>query len=157
MWETLCTMEKLNSMMLAFPSTAKYHRSKPVSKPSTPYVTRLANIAIELEGFNDLSNAQLYEKASELDDNLRNLALATPELWEEQDVSLASLLMQHLHSYICLRIHLPLSFRQASAETSASRAACTQACMGMIPRYVTLSSLLPGVFPRRVLDRNSVV
>lgn len=145
-------MEKLESMMFAFPSTTKYHRRRPALKPSTPYVTRLSNIAIELEDINNLTNAQLYQKASELDGNLRDLALATPGVWEQRDTSLPSLLMQHLHSYICIRVHLPLSLRQVSEETSASRAACTKACMELVPRYVAVASLMPRIFPRRFLD-----
>ena len=145
-------MEKLKSMMFAFPSTTKYHRRRPALKPSTPYVTRLANIAIELEDIDDLTNAQLYQKATELDGNLRDLVLATPGVWEQREASLPSLLMQHLHTYICLRVHLPLSLRQVSEETSASRAACTQACVGLVPKYVAISSSLPRALPRRFLD-----
>ncbi|KAF7551933.1 hypothetical protein G7Z17_g4677 [Cylindrodendrum hubeiense] len=152
MWECLCSMEKVNSMMFAFPSTTRYRREKTEPRAPTSYISQLANITIGLEDITELSDPQLYKKVSELDGDLRRLVPATPERLGQHETRLAALVMQQLHSYICMRVHMTLGLRPPSPDTSHSRKACTEACLQVTQRYMTLSSLLSSGFPRRVFD-----
>ncbi|KAH6879555.1 hypothetical protein B0T10DRAFT_413088 [Thelonectria olida] len=154
LWDCLCSLEKLNFMMFSFPATLRHDRGKPKpggtggKQPSAPYISRLSNIAIELEDINaaqggSLSESEIYETVSRLDGNLRELASSSPEWWSEhQQLQVPALLMQHVHHYIAMRVHLPLSLRSAvSPQTTYSRGACTEACSGLIRIYLRLRSL----------------
>ncbi|KPM43734.1 hypothetical protein AK830_g2774 [Neonectria ditissima] len=166
LWECLCSMDKFNSLLFAFPSATRYYRGKvkPLlinGNPSAPsFVSRLSYIAVELQEVSDrqakaLSDAELYEKISKLDTELREVASSSPEWWaEEQEPVMRGLIMQYFHSYITMRVHAPLSLRPGSSpQASYCRASCTEACSGLIRRYVKLCPMLPsGFFLRRLLD-----
>jgi hypothetical protein len=154
LWDCLCSLEKLNFMMFAFPATPRHDRGEPKpgviggKQSSAPYISRLSNIAIELEDINaaqanSLSESEIYEKVSTLDGNLRELASSSPEWWSEHpQLRVPALLMRHVHHYIAMRVHLPLSLRSTpSPQTTYSRGACTEACSGLIRIYLTLRSL----------------
>ncbi|KAK7425576.1 hypothetical protein QQZ08_007899 [Neonectria magnoliae] len=166
LWECLCSMDKFNSLLFAFPSATRHYRGKPKplvinGKPAVAsYISRLSHIAVQLQDVSDtkakvLSDAELYEKILKLDTELHELMSMSPDWWpDQQDPPMPALMMQYFHSYITMRVHAPLSLRPGpSTPASYCQGACTEACSGLIRRYVKLCPLLPsGFFLRRLLD-----
>jgi hypothetical protein len=94
-----------------------------------------------------------------LSHELQILASQTPEAWW---VGAAhgvlgldyDRLVQLLHFYIALRVHLPIALRQSpSSESIYSHLSCVTACQSLIQRYLLLGQSLPaGLFLSEMMD-----
>ena len=125
------------------------------------YLNRLTDITTKIQYLDDMSSTQgsgpeLYASALELDRELRVLASQTPKSWWDEDVEHVKPdhIVQILHHYIIMRVHLPFTMRRdPGQEYIYSRLACMDACESVAQRYQSLRRILPsGIFLSQILD-----
>ncbi|KAJ9603199.1 hypothetical protein H2200_012494 [Cladophialophora chaetospira] len=125
------------------------------------YVQRLTDITSKFYSLDDSGatgggNDQAYATALELDRELRVLSSQTTRSWWNQDTTQLKpeSMCQLLHYYFMMRVHLPFTMRQNSADGNAySRLTCMEACEEVAQRYQALRRLLPsGIFLSPMLD-----
>jgi hypothetical protein len=124
-------------------------------------LTRIATKVQNLDHLCELrrSNAEISSFASMLSHELQTLASQTPEAWwvgaAHGTLGLDyDRLVQLLHFYIALRVHLPIALRQSpSSESLYSHISCVTACKSLVQRYLLLGQSLPaGLFLSVMMD-----
>jgi hypothetical protein len=166
LWKFVCIAERLQSLLLAFPSitTSKcYNELGPAfidgRAVATNFLFRLSDVVAKIgdvvnSGTNNLSDNELYDAVSILNNELHSLASsAPPQWWHDTDsLPLPDLFTQYLFNYAMLRTHLPLFLRQiSSSRSSTSWERCIQACRALVDGYLKLCHQMP-YFINRIID-----
>lgn len=171
LWDLICAADRLLGMVLNLPPDTSRHqrittRSLSIDGvvQSQAYLHRLTDIANRIQYLDDLNtlhgpSTELYTSAFKLAGELKVLASQTPEswwAWDVRDVQAAEPdhLVQFLHYYVTMRVHLPFTMRQdPGGQYSDSRLACIDACESLVQRYRFLGRRLPpGFFLSEMLD-----
>ncbi|EXJ90331.1 hypothetical protein A1O1_03430 [Capronia coronata CBS 617.96] len=168
LWEMLCSIDRILAMILNLPPgtwrfqhTAREELVVDGVVQVHAYLTKLTDIACRLQSLDDLSTAEgsiadVYASALELDRELRVLASHTPKSWWDEDPGNVrpEHIVQHLHFYIMMRVHLPFTMRgNPDDEYVFSRLACLDACETVARRYQLVRRVFPsGMFLSRILD-----
>ncbi|KAJ5613354.1 hypothetical protein N7510_006548 [Penicillium lagena] len=167
-WELICSADRLLSMVMNIPTDTSRHKqtNEPaliidgVVQPGV-YLRRLTDLAGKIQLLDDLnfapeSSTELYTSALELVRELRALASQTPESWWARGTERveADHIVQMMHFYISMRVHLPFTMRpDAGEEYFYHRLACMDACESIAHRYLFLRRKLPpGFFLLGILD-----
>jgi hypothetical protein len=168
LWEFFCSAERLLCLVLnRTPITQRLE--SPQSKPLlisgsvivTNYLKRLTDITARFHLLDDMDTspgfgAQSYASSLELDKELRMLAQEVPPSWWNLSVeqSKPDKLLQLVHYYCMMRVHLPFTMRQTPNNGNVySRLTCMEACEAVCERYQALRHVLPsGIFVSPILD-----
>jgi hypothetical protein len=168
LWEFFCSAERLLCLVLnRTPITQRLE--SPQSKPLllsgnvvvTNYLRRLTDITARFHLLDETEpspgfGAQSYASSLELDKELRMLAQEVPLSWWDLSVeqSKPDKLLQLVHYYCMMRVHLPFTMRQAPNNGNVySRLTCMEACEAVCERYQALRHVLPsGIFVSPILD-----
>ncbi|KAL3442785.1 hypothetical protein BJX65DRAFT_286246 [Aspergillus insuetus] len=171
LWSLICAADGLLGMLLNVPSIIRCHHE------TTPrlfcidgvvqtrnYFYHLTRIATKIQHLDHLcelrrANAEASSFASMLSRELQILASRTPEAWWVGAAHGAlgldyDRLVQLLHFYIALRVHLPVALRQSpSSDGIHSHTSCIDACQSLVQRYLLLGQSLPaGLFLSEMID-----
>jgi hypothetical protein len=171
LWDLICAADKLLGMMLNLSPITSSHRQGTTDSVSINgvvqndvYLCRLTNIANkvqDLDHFNIFNGprTEACTLAMELSRELNTLGSQTPAAWwsggmYDTNNFHPDHIVQFLHYYIAMRIHLPLTLRQCQGgENLLNRLACVDACMSILQRYQILNRRLPpGLFLSEMLD-----
>jgi hypothetical protein len=171
LWDLICAADRLLGMVLNLPPiTIHSQQARPHSLSihgivqTRVYLYRLTNIANKVQDLDRLSTSnesrtEGYNSALKLSAELKDLASQTPESWWSGGVHGTKNvhpdhIVQFLHYYVVMRIHLPLTLRQGlDAGNLSNCLACVDACVSMVQRYQFLSQRLPpGLFLSEMLD-----
>lgn len=169
LWEMICSIDRILAMILNLPpATARLQQMarQAVTLDGVvqvhAYLTRLTDIACRVQTLDDMitaegSIAEAYATALELDGELKVLASHVPKFWwhhEDPENVKPEHIVQSLHFYITVRVHLPFCMRgHPDDEYVFSRLACLSACENVARRFQLLRRILPsGMFLSRVLD-----
>lgn len=160
-WELISTADRLLGLIINIPpDTNRYNHTKHqplaingVIQPAV-YFKRLTDIAGKIHRLDDLDmthqfDSEVYASALELCRELRELASETPQSWWIRDGNRVEPdhIVQLMHYYILVRIHLPFILSQHSGEEYLySRLACMDACEAVLQRYLVLRRILPPGF-----------
>lgn len=160
-WEFISAADRLLGMIVNLPPDTTRHPKIPdlsltvdgVVQPAV-YFRRLIDIAGKIHYLDDVNTAQrssteVYTSGLELVRELHALASQTPESWWaiDNDRIKADSVVQFLHCYILVRVHMPFTVRQDPREEYVySRLACMDACESVVQRYLVIRRLLPGGF-----------
>ncbi|EXJ80775.1 hypothetical protein A1O3_07059 [Capronia epimyces CBS 606.96] len=174
LWELICSPDRLLAMLVNLPSgTRRFWRPtnelalviNGVVQPPT-YLAYLSDFANRVQSLEDMSKAEglgpeVYASVLELDKDMRMLASHTPRPWwtEETEPRNSGRVLQVMHFYILLRVHLPFAMRrQPNEEYFYSRLTCMDACESVVERYPFLRLAVPsGAFIARLLDLQAFV
>lgn len=162
LWRLVCIIERLQSLLLAFSSTTFskcYNETGPAFTDGrvvpVNFLFRLSDVVVQIghlvnSGTNNLSDNELYEATSNLNNDLLSLASsAPPQWWHDTDslLPLSDQITQYLYHYAMLRTHLPLFLRQiSSSRPSSNWEECIQACRALVNGYLKLHQLMPETF-----------
>ncbi|GKZ27415.1 hypothetical protein AbraIFM66951_004195 [Aspergillus brasiliensis] len=171
LWDLICATDRLLGMVLNLPPITRHHRQTHTNAVSIGgivqhqrYLGRLTDISKKIPDLDYLNiserpRTEEYTFALDLFRELQVLASQTPPAWWSGELHGAksvdpSHLVQFLHHYIAMRIHLPLTLRQGPGEESLSNClSCVDACTSIIKLYQLLSPKLPpGLFLCEMLD-----
>ncbi|KAJ5974803.1 hypothetical protein N7481_008510 [Penicillium waksmanii] len=171
LWDLICAADRLLGMVLNIPPITGRHQQLANHSVSINgivqtrvYLCRLTDIANKIQDLDliskfNASGTKNYEFTLELSRELKALASQTPEAWWSGGVhgtnnAHPDHIVQFLHYYVAMRIHLPLSLRQGpGGENLFNCLACVAACESMVQRYQLLSQTLPpGLFLSEMLD-----
>lgn len=168
LWELINASNKLLGMVLNVPPDNGRHEQKGnqevtidgVVQPRA-YLSKLIYIVGEIPHLDETNVAgdsatALYTPASELISELNELVSQTRESWWTINMERVEPdhIVQFIHHYVTMRLHLPFAMRQDSIEKGLhSRVACMNACIFVVQRYQFLCRMLPpGFFLSRILD-----
>ncbi|KAM3065698.1 hypothetical protein ACMFMG_011403 [Clarireedia jacksonii] len=166
LWRFVCIAERLQSLLFAFPSTTTskcYSELGPAFIDGraipTNFLFRLSDVVAKIgqvvnSGTNNLSDNELYDAISILNNELHSLASAAPLQWwhATDNLPLPDQFIQYLFHYAMLRTHLPLFLRQVSSSRySTSWKECIHACRALVDGYLKLYQLMP-FFIKRIID-----
>lgn len=171
LWDLICATDRLLGMILNLSPITGCHQGTTANVVSVNgivqnqvYLCRLTDIANkvqDLDRFSILNGPGMDACAFALDlsRELKTLASQTPETWwlgavyDRNNVYLDHI-VQFLHYYVAMRIHLPLTLRQCpDGENYFNRLACIDACESMLQKYQFLGRKLPpGLFLSEILD-----
>lgn len=171
LWNLICAADRLLGMILNLPPITSRHQqaiSHSISidgiVQNQVYLCRLTNIATKIQDLDQFSMSngskmEAYTFALQLSRELKELASQTPEAWWSGGVHGVDNvhpdhIVQFLHFYVAMRVHLPLTLRQGTdGENFFNCLACVDACESMVQRYEFLSCRLPpGLFLSEMLD-----
>ncbi|KAJ5365218.1 hypothetical protein N7517_008104 [Penicillium concentricum] len=171
LWDLICAADRLLGMILNIsPITGRHEQLTNQSLSingivqTRLYLFRLTDIANKIQDLDlirksNVPGTESYAFALELSRELKALASQTPEAWWSGGVHGANNvqpdhIVQFLHYYVAMRIHLPLSLRQGpDGENLFNCLACVAACESMVQRYQLLRRTLPpGLFLSEILD-----
>jgi hypothetical protein len=172
LWDVICAADRLLGVVLNLsPITSSYQMATTYAVTidgivqNQVYLYRLTDIANKIQALDQLSTSNSFSTESytfslEISRDLKTLASQTPETWWSQGVHdgansvYPDHIVQFLHYYIAMRIHLPMALRQGpDNETLFSCLACINACESIVQRYQLLSRRLPpGLFLSGMLD-----
>ncbi|KAL3483179.1 hypothetical protein BJX62DRAFT_220709 [Aspergillus germanicus] len=171
LWSLICAADGLLGMLLNVPSIIRSHQetTPPLLSINGVVQTReyfycLTRIATKVQHLDHLcelrrSNTEISSFAPMISHELQTLASQTPEAWwvgaAHGTLGLDyDRLVQLLHFYIALRVHLPIALRQSpSSESIYSHISCVTACQSLVQRYLLLGQSLPaGLFLSEMMD-----
>ena len=169
LWKSICTVDRFIGMIFNLPLGTAAHTFRPPKKIvsdtgmvlTQSFMANLANIGCRIQEIDEAyivqaPEAELHEKVSWADQELRSLGNATtPEWWTlPPSCSFADHLVQYWYHYFTVRTHLQLALRTSTdSQQTYSYIACLQSSRAMAARYVNVRGLLPAAFfAGRVLD-----
>jgi len=124
------------------------------------YLDSLADITTKDRYFDNghvmqVSSAERWTVALELDRDIKVLASQVPRSWWSMNIEVLCIdkILQMLHYYILVRVHLPVVMQQNPRdEFIYSYLTCADACEAVAQRYIDFRPLIPGIFFARILD-----
>ena len=168
LWESICAVDRITSMMWSLPLSTKDHPlpKRPIIGPQGQvdpkgYLYSLVEIAgrvIEVDSMYSSNKPvmELFNVVMENDRELRTLSSLTPKDWRKihwTELSIDAIL-QYWHQYLTVRTHLQLALKHYEGQEFAYNfVTCLDACQDMAKRYTTTRPVLPGgFFANRVID-----
>lgn len=170
LWNLICAADRLLGMLLNLPSITNCRHQSPTLPVSIDgivqtqvYLYRLTVIADKVHCLDQIStygrSRDILSFSSALSQDLQILASQAPATWWSgvvhgaQGVDLDHV-VQFLHFYVALRIHLPVALQQAPGSVDPnSYFACGKACESLVQRYLYLSRRLPtGLFLSEIMN-----
>ena len=174
LWVLICAADRLLGMFLNISPISSRHGLATTHSVSIGgivqnqvYLCHLTDIASKIQHLDHLntlhgSSKEVRTFALTLSGELNVLASQTPDIWWSggvhgvhgvQGVNPAHI-VQFLHYYVAIRVHLPLALRQGpDGGNIFSCLACVDACESLVQRYQYLSRRLPpGLFLSEMLD-----
>ncbi|KAK5077447.1 hypothetical protein LTR24_009637 [Lithohypha guttulata] len=167
LWELMCSADRLLSMIFNLPSVTRrlaLSEAEPLVVAGTVqarvYLARLADITTKDRYFDNghmtqESSAERWTAALELDRDIKVLASQVPRSWRSMHIEVLCIdkMVQIVHYYILVRVHLPIVVQQTPRDEFAySYLTCTDACEAVARRYIDFRPLIPGIFFARILD-----
>lgn len=171
LWGLICATDRLLGMVLSLPPITRHHRQTNSHSVSVGgivqnqvYLSHLTDISkkipdLDYFGISKRPRAEEYTLALELSKELQVLASQAPPAWWSGEVHSAnsvntSQIVQFVHYYAVMRVHLPLVLRQTPGEENLFiYLSCLDACESMVQLYQVLGRKLPpGLFLSEVLD-----
>lgn len=167
-WESICAVDRVTSMMWSLPlATVNYRLPKRPIVDSygevnpQSYLYNLADIASRVLELDNIYSSgrplmELFNTVIGTDQELRSLASLAPKSWRNINGFELSIdtLLQYWHHYITVRTHLQLALKYDECQQFAFNfISCLDACQELTRRYVSLRSILPvGFFANQVID-----
>ncbi|KAF9892267.1 hypothetical protein FE257_002044 [Aspergillus nanangensis] len=171
LWDIICAADRLLGMVLNLPPITTRHQ-QPTTRPvavdgivqNQVYLCRLTDISTKIYDLDHLSisnrpKAECYSIALDLSKELEVLASQVPEAWWSAEMHTSQSvfpghIVQFLHHYVVMRVHLPLTLRQGPGDENLFNSlSCINACESMVKLYQFLGRRLPpGLFLSRMLD-----
>jgi hypothetical protein len=168
LWESICAVDRLTSMMWSLPLSTKDHPlpKRPIVGPQgqvnpKSFLYALVEIAgriIELDSIyaSNKPIMELFDAVMETDRELRTLSTLTPKGWRKihwPELSIDAIL-QYWHQYLTVRTHLQLALKYYEGQEFAFNfVTCLEACQDISRRYTAIRPILPGAFfANRVID-----
>ncbi|KAK6837209.1 hypothetical protein RU639_001369 [Aspergillus parasiticus] len=170
LWDLICAADRLLGMLLNLPSITSNRQHIPIFPVSIDgtvqtqtYFYHLTVIANKVHCLDQMSTygptRDVFSYASTLSQDLGILASQAPAAWWSgivhgaQGVDLDHL-VQILHFYVALRIHLPIALQQVPGnESPNSYFACRKACESLVQRFLYLGPRLPtGLFLSGIIN-----
>lgn len=165
-WQTLQTLDSILSLIVNLPPTLQDARSKSRSNSivgalTKDYLRSLGRIAGRVCKRNQESLSTSLSTTLALDDDLSVLANSQKSEWWTLHSSpsctipdLAAILVQYVHCYLSILVHLPFMLVSLSdSRHEYSRAQCLEASRQLLQRYLALRQrMASGFFIFKLID-----